>query len=178
MLAEVCRTELSEISMRAYWDFFESRCTIDEWEAACEITLEREKFHAVPMPAVLLEYATEIRRQWWKEAEEERKREEWQIAAEQRRIAAEKQALLEATPEWQEEQRLSRERFLLWTKELEEKKAQELLKPIPVFTPIDPIARRAELRRQIQQIMTEENEHQETIDNSALSNTAVENVHP
>ncbi len=175
---EVCRSELSEISVRAYWRFFESRCTINEWEGACQLTLERETFHAVPMPAVLLGYAQE-----W-EGIERRARQKRYLAspeyAEDQRRTEEVRAVERAEWEKQETERIEERRRYLASPEYAEKHAEEQrqlaawaqegeayrehARQMEVMERekreaqvlADDLARKALLRRQIQQIMDEE----------------------
>jgi hypothetical protein len=51
-----------------YWKAMRDRCSINEWVYACDQAMERETFHTVPLPAVMmpycLEYRAERRRQW------------------------------------------------------------------------------------------------------------------
>jgi hypothetical protein len=54
--------ELTKPRQTLYWQVFAPKLTIDEWEYACFQAIERENFHKVPLPAVLLDYVREYRR--------------------------------------------------------------------------------------------------------------------
>lgn len=55
--------ELSELRQRLYWEVLRDEVTIDEWCQACWHAMRRETFHKVPLPATLIEYAREYRRE-------------------------------------------------------------------------------------------------------------------
>lgn len=60
-MAEMCADELSELKQRGYWSLLQDKLSIEEWEYGCMQAMERETFHKIPMPAVLLDYGREYR---------------------------------------------------------------------------------------------------------------------
>jgi hypothetical protein len=92
--------ELSRPRQLLYWETFRDRITLEEWEYAASAAIQRETFHKVPLPAVLMQYVLEYRaRQHQHQLDEERReREHARLLAQAERLAR------EASPEWQAEQ--------------------------------------------------------------------------
>lgn len=63
-MADFFCDELSENRQRVYWQLFQQD-TIEAWEFACQVAMDREKFYKVPLPAVLREF---IREYEWRTA--------------------------------------------------------------------------------------------------------------
>lgn len=61
-LAELFSDPMSELRKRAYWGILRDRISLEEWEYGCMQAMERETFHKVPLPAVMLDYAREYRK--------------------------------------------------------------------------------------------------------------------
>ena len=93
--------EVSKQRMALYWDIFRDRITIDEWEHACAQALVQEDFRKVPLPAVLLRSIHELHAEERRRAEEQATQE--RLAASQ--LAKAERIALEASPEWQADQR-------------------------------------------------------------------------
>ena len=93
--------EVSKQRMALYWDIFRDRITIDEWEHACAQALVQEDFRKVPLPAVLLRSIHELHAEERRRAAEQATQE--RLAASQ--LAKAERIALEASPEWQAEQR-------------------------------------------------------------------------
>jgi hypothetical protein len=72
-LAEVCREELTEVQLLAYWTVCAPRLTLQEWQQACLEALAQETRAQVPMPAALLAYARAAR-----QAQQEAERAAWE----------------------------------------------------------------------------------------------------
>lgn len=53
--------EVTKERQKLYWEALHARLTIDEWEYACGAAIDRETFHKVPLPAVLMGYIHEYR---------------------------------------------------------------------------------------------------------------------
>jgi hypothetical protein len=55
--------ELTKPRQLLYWELFRDKITIEEWEFATSQAMTKETFHKVPLPAALMEYVREHRRQ-------------------------------------------------------------------------------------------------------------------
>ena len=55
--------ELTEVRQRLYWEVFRDRVTCEEWQAACRLAMTGETFYKVPLPAVLMDYVRDVRKQ-------------------------------------------------------------------------------------------------------------------
>ena len=55
--------ELTKERQKLYWKALHARLTIEEWEYACETAMDRETFHKIPLPAVLMAYAAEYQQE-------------------------------------------------------------------------------------------------------------------
>jgi len=165
-LASMLLDELNDARMEGYWVTLGNKMSIDEFEGACRLAMERETFHKVPLPAVLIGYAQEYREAQALEA----KRAE-RALAEQRRLA------LEADPVWQAQERQRRIDAAMQEAENIAWRAQQsretlielglLNPPNPnrwvgadhddlTYTPsVDIAARKAQLRAQLDQLMKE-----------------------
>ena len=53
--------EMTKPRQKLYWDLMQD-VTIEEWLYACEQAMRRETFHKVPLPAHLLDYVREYRK--------------------------------------------------------------------------------------------------------------------
>ena len=62
-MGEFFGDDLSEVRQRLYWRTLGEKLTLAEWEAACLLAMERERFHKVPLPGVLMDYVREVRSQ-------------------------------------------------------------------------------------------------------------------
>ena len=105
-MAEMFSDTMSELKQRGYWNLLHPRLTIEEWEYACTQAMTRETFHKVPLPAILIDYAME-HRQAARAAEEAEHRHALEAS---RREAQAVRRALEASPEWQAEQKEQRAR--------------------------------------------------------------------
>jgi hypothetical protein len=57
--------ELSELRQRLYWEVFREEITLDEWRYACWQAMRHETFYKVPLPATMMAYVREGRRDWY-----------------------------------------------------------------------------------------------------------------
>lgn len=61
-LSEICCDAMSEMRLELYWQAVAPHVTMEEWRHACAQAIKKERFHRVPMPGVLMDYATALRR--------------------------------------------------------------------------------------------------------------------
>ena len=99
-MGELFSDALSELRQRTYWELCRDKITIEEWRYACTQAMARETFHKVPLPAQLMDYVREYRREQRQRLEQEEQR-QFQVAYNLRE--AERLAL-EASPAWKAEQ--------------------------------------------------------------------------
>lgn len=76
---------MSEMRQRGYWGILSERLTIEEWEYGCLQAMERESFHKVPLPAVMLDYAREYRKA--------RREQQARVARQRRQLMAPEESL-------------------------------------------------------------------------------------
>lgn len=113
------RDTLTEEHELLYWHTMQDRCSIREWEYACEEVLAHHDFHTVPLPAVFLKYAEEYR-----SAHRHQEEERWR--ANQRQLETAERLALEADPEWQEAERQRKEELRRMEEEAYAKLARTL----------------------------------------------------
>jgi len=71
-MAVMFSDEMSKERLRQYWQLFEDKVSIEEWEYAAEQAMLRETFHKVPLPAQLMDYVREYRqkqKEWLAQAQ-------------------------------------------------------------------------------------------------------------
>lgn len=62
LLAEVLGDSVTELKLKGFWGIFRDRVTIDEWEYCCLKTMEEQRFHKIPTPAMLMDEVREHRK--------------------------------------------------------------------------------------------------------------------
>lgn len=62
LLAEVLGDPVTELKIKGFWGLFRDRVTIDEWEYCCMKTMEEQRFHKIPTPAMLMDEVREHRK--------------------------------------------------------------------------------------------------------------------
>lgn len=179
-LSEVFCDEMSEIRQETYWRVFGARSTLAEWQEACYLAIERERFHKVPLPAVLWAYIEERRAREQAARDAERARLAEATAEAQRLAAVAERHALEASPAWQAEQARRIADHHQKQQEWEAFKAQQprawhiamgYLNPADpsrwrtltaddlAYTPtVDAAVAKARLREQLHQLMSDRNE--------------------
>ena len=157
-IGEFFSDELSELRQRSYWRVMENKCSLAEWRDACLQAMARETFHKVPLPAQLMDYVREYRREQRRRLEEEEQR-QFQVAYNLRE--AERLAL-EASPEWRaEQQRLAEECWAhehaeQWSCDDEDENHGTLLETFDYQPQGDPAEAKRKAREQLAQIMAED----------------------
>jgi hypothetical protein len=62
-LAVLFQEAMDDERLALYWQVLGPALTLEEWEAACLLAMQRETFYKIPLPATLLAYGLEYRAQ-------------------------------------------------------------------------------------------------------------------